>query len=306
MADTSNPAVTVEAVATVGVPAPVDASAQAGSTPSQPTVEAVGAHGNDVAQLKAQAEESAKRAAAAEAKAAAAEAEAKKAFQARDTAKQRFLESPEGQSIKAELDAAKQRVAEFEKAKKDAEEAEALKRGEFQKVAEQRAAERDAALAKVAEYQAKVAEAEKSAETKITEAAQKQRAEKVRQTLDAFYTAAGGTNAELFQIVSDRLIADGSVKYSDDGASIVGVPEAIKKIAEAYPPLFKSPQDVLKRVAAAIPGGVGASQAAFAIRDQKQRQQQHPEGQPFPTLADSYALEAGASPHWRHAKSKQQ
>lgn len=306
MADTTNPAVTVvESTTTTGnIPVTADAVAQAGSTPSQRTAETVGAQGNDVAaQLKAQAEEAAKRAAAAEAKAAAAESEAKKAFAARDTAKQRFLESPEGQAIKAQLDAANQRVAEFEKREKEAQETEAAKRGEFEKLANQYKGERDERDKKIAEYEAKLAEAHKTVEVKLTEAAQKQRAETLRKTFDAYYTAAGGTSVELFRMVSDKLIGDGSVTVDDTG-NIAGMPEGIKKIATAYPQLFKSQQEVLKRVAREIPGGINANEAAFAIRDQKQRQQQNPNGQPFPMLAESYAMEAGAS-HWRNAKPKQ-
>ena len=179
-----------------------------------------------------------------------------------------------------------------------------MKRGEFQKLAEQYKGERDERDKKIAEYEAKLAEerksteakiadANKNVETKLSEFTQQQRAEKVRRTLDAFYVAAGGTNADLFRMVSEKFITDGTVKVGDDGTSIVGASEVIRKIIEAYPPLFKgSQQEVLKRVAAAIPGGTqAAADAAIALREQKAKQRQ---GQSWTPLAESYAANATA------------
>lgn len=283
MAEQTTPvAVVADTAATTGTQT-VDAVAATGSPPNpKPVVDATGqtADPNSAAYWKAQAD-------AAAAKVAAAEAEAKKAFQARDKAKQSFLDSPEGKSLMAEAAKAKQLEASIAAAKKKAEEDGAIARGEFEKLAVQRAVERDAALAKASEYEKQALDANKAAEARLAAYEENQRKASLRTTLDAAYKAAGGLDPEVFTLISQRFLDDGTVKVAEDG-SIAGIAEAVKKIAEAKPFLFRgSSQEVLRRVAAQIPGGVQGAATGFAVRDEKQQQRTN-NGQPWASLAESH------------------
>ncbi len=216
----AEPATPAADAAAAGTPPPAATGGLQGGTPSPGAADAAGSGPDkDAAYWKA---------------------EAQKAFAARDAAKKGFLESDEGKALVAARDEAQKKLAELDATAKAAEEAEAQKRGEFQKLYE-------AEKAKRAEV-----------ESKFAETARAHRVARARDALNAAYTAAGGHDAELFQLLTDKNLADGSVAVGDDG-QVKGVVELIQKVREAKPALFgagkgtpaagapaPSPSDLLK------------------------------------------------------------
>lgn len=186
-------------------------------------------------------------------------AEAQKAFVARDAAKKNFLEGDEGKQIIAARDEALRKLADLEVAKKAADDAEALKRGEFQKLYEAEKTQRE------------------GLEVKMTEAARAHRVDQARSALAMAYTAAGGHDAELFQLLTEKYITDGSVAVESDG-HVKGVVELIQKVRGAKPSLFgagggspavgapaPSPMDLMKP---STRGGASLMSGEIATREQ--------------------------------------
>ena len=164
--------------------------------------------------------------------------EAKKAFAERDqarndarTARQAFLDSEEGKSLLAAKTAQE----------KAAEEA-AIKRGEYEKLYGEAKARADKAEAEKrdleAKYQADIAQRDRTVKQS-----------RARTELEAAYRAAGGVDPETFLTLNASAL-DKDITVSDDGKTVTGVEEVVKKQLAARPYLFKPTR------------GVGSVQAA--------------------------------------------
>jgi len=171
------------------------------------------------------------------------EGELKKTIEARDLAKKRFLDSPEG----VELLAKARKAEEVERAQVDAERKAAEERGEWKRLHDEEKSRRE------------------KLESEITESRRRSQLDAIRhEALDA-YRDGSGIDAETFGLHLDKALADGSVKIGEDGKPD-GIREFVKRLAEGKPFLFASQQEALRRVTEGVGNTLRAASTALGER----------------------------------------
>lgn len=212
---TTEETTTTEAVdaVTESTGATVDAEAQAGGTPSPEAT----------ADAEAPAEDSAEKSAEYW------KAEAEAAFRARDEAKQGYSNSEEYKAIMAKAAATKKKLVALEALKLEADEKNAAEQGDFRELYGTAKTEADS-------LREQLATATKQFESFTTQ----HKEAKVRDALSEGYAKLGGIDAESFQALVTKQIADGAVTIDEKGR-VVGTEKVLKEFQKNKPHLFGAP-----------------------------------------------------------------
>lgn len=154
-------------------------------------------------------------------------------------------------ALKKELGELRQQVEAFTSSEKKRQEDEAAKRGEHQKLAEDRARERDEALAKAKQ-------AEESANARIAEYVAKQQRSMAMAHLETAYKAVGGHDAETFSMLAEKALKDGKITVDGD-FKVAGVEAFVSDLQKGKPHLFKGGgASGGSSGGGSLPGGMGA------------------------------------------------